>query len=918
MDSWRFQFIDIDQSFNVPVADSAIQGYMVCRAPKGSTQAVYFPKGSTNQIMAMCGIPTADWPDIQDALDLNGTYGLWISAPPGASASYPSYFGGVYLTRQGLFPFHQVTDRTKPSFQVLINPESEDTEYIHLGGESSQVGATTPTTSGDSLPPSASNPYTIFISGIPDEIQSAAIGLNFNFWGNSNAPVAYASAANYQLVIADHNIQVANPADPSGGFITIGQISQISGSGNVITLSGTTAQGPSSFMYLDMNQLVDSTPYVTNGAWTSLAAENTYLNLLHQALVGSLEWIIDVSDSTYMAISQLTPTEKETLITISDIGYDKYNYDFALDAYAGSVAAQYVADEALGTTFVPGTNGPYVPNPADVENAGGLYVVFPTASTGRLYLSTGSATAPKDVTSQYRNKYIRIANAGIQRDSSNNFNGSAVAVLPSDPTQAAAMITAARDSMDVDPINGTSYIDQIYFINSSSQLQLCATSNSPQGTVAPRKASNYNQVTFSVVEDVYPGDAQSGGTFTGSLSTQGVNGSGGNIYFPNVIPANALTDVIVTVYKTFDSDINAAGFYTGDRVIDAQGRIFNPTTLEITTQPLPSSVTTGKLGVPAVKGQRYVTSVVNALIANGENGGTIDPNYDFTSTLLEGWIEAAKTVYEPVPVFAEPTGIEAFKEVLFNLRVASHKFATMVSPRLIDTSEANDPTSIIVSGRITGTAQIVNRANRSDSYTGEQYYTALIGAYAANLLLIIDGKLGGWAPMWTNVGGYGGQLPIAVNSMEYEFSQDQLEAFDTMGLNPLVLDSQYGLMVESQKTTQDPDNLSDWSYLGHTMAFDLLQRQIRDNVMVPQIGKPNDSYYQAMRQRQVQALLNLRIGGTEPIWGAGSVEVANVNTPDVLAARSFAIRVTVRVNIFSEKVILTFVNVAQGVSVTQG
>ncbi len=913
MDSWRLSFIDLDQSFNVPVADSAIQGYMVCRAPKGSTQAVYFPKGSTNQIEAMLGIPTADWPDIQDALDINGTYGVWLSAPPGASAAYPSYFGGAYLTKQGLFPFYQVTDRTNPSFQILINPGSEDAEYVHAGGASSVIVAGVGVnSSGDTLPPSNTTQYSISITGIPPAILSAAIGLSFNFWGNTGAPSAYAAPATYQLIIAGSNVQVVNPVNPTGPLLTVGQVIGT----NEIKLTGTAVS--SSFMYFDMNQLVNSTPYVTAGQWISPATEATYLALLNQALVSALSWIVDVSDSTYMTIAQLTPTEKETFVTITDIGYDKYNYDLALDAYAGAGATQIINQL---TTGGGGINGPYLPIPADVENAAGLYVVLdPAGAATGIYQSTGATTAPNNVTTQYRNKYVRITNAGIQRDSSGHFKNSSplVSVLPTNPVTAATAIAGARDTVDVVPTGSPSYIDQIYFVNSSNQLQLCLTTGSPQGTANPRNAPDYNQVTFSVIEDVYPGDATSGGTFTGSLSTQGVSGSGANIYFPNVIPENALTDAIVAVYKTFDSDINEAGFYTGDRILDAQGRIFNPTTLEITTQQLPSSVTTGKLGAPEIKGQRFVTSVVNALIANGEQGGTIDPNYDFTPIVLEGWTEAAKGVYEPVPVFAEPTGIEAIKDVLYNLRVGPHKFATMVSPRIIDQSEANDPTTIIVSGRVTGTAQVVNRSLRSDSYTGAQYLTSLIGAYAAELLLIIDGKLGGWAPMWTNIAGYGGQLPIAVNSMEYEFSQEQLEAFDTMGLNPMILDPQYGLMVVSQKTTQSPDNLSDWSYLGHTMAFDLFQRQVRDNVMVQQLGKPNDSYYQALRQRQTEALLNLRIGGSEPIWAAGAVEIANVNTPDVLAARSFAIRVTVRVNVFSEKVVLTFVNVAAGVSVTSG
>ena len=100
------------------------------------------------------------------------------------------------------------------------------------------------------------------------------------------------------------------------------------------------------------------------------------------------------------------------------------------------------------------------------------------------------------------------------------------------------------------------------------------------------------------------------------------------------------------------------------------------------------------------------------------------------------------------------------------------------------------------------------------------------------------------------------------------------------------------------------------------MAFDLFKREIRDGVMTPQIGKPNDTYYQGMRQRQAEAILARRTGGTNPIWASGKVEIANVNTDAVKAARDFAIRITVKVNIFSETVTLTFVNVAQTTSIS--
>ena len=872
IDSFRLIFVDIDQSYNIPVADSAIQGYMVCRAPKGSTEAVYFSKGSTNQIHAMLGIPTADWPDIQDALDLNASYGLWISAPPGSSADYPSYFGGVYLTKHGLFPFYKITDRAVPNFQVLVNPESEDFEFVHAGEASSTISPM----EGFGNP---SGFDEIQINDIPPAILSSMVGLSFNFWGNSGAPSAYSGAASYQLVLEGNSLKVENP-DGAGTMMSIGSLSN-----GTLTLTGTNTSGSSSFMYFDFEQLVSSAPYKsTSGDWLSAPDHATYLTLVHTALLNSLQWIVDVTDTTYMTISQKTQTEKETFITLSDIGYDAYAYDYALDAYK---------DEPYPATYTPGTGGPYYPTPADVENANGLYVQFFTTQgapsvkcVNGIYQSTGAGTPPVNVTMNYRNKFVRITNAGIRR------------------TTTGVLRTPPRDTIET-----SAYIDQIYYVSSSGTLQLVKTAAHPEGIANPRYAPNFNQVTFSVVEDVYPGDATSGGTFTGSLSQTGTDGYGGNIYYPNVLPENALSDVDVAVYRTFDNDLNGSGFFdllTGYKVIDT--RIFDATTQNSTNQQLPASITTGSFGMPTVIGQRHVTGIVNSLIASGSTGGVVDVR--FTPLLIDGWTEAAKGQYEVCPVFAEVTGTEDLKGILYNLRLNTHKVSTFVSPRIISVSEANDPSSIVITGRLTGTAQLVNQALRSDTYTGAKYWTNLVGAYAAELLYIMDGKLGGWAPMWTSIAGYGGQLPVSVNKMKYEFTQAQLEAFDTIGLNPITMDPTYGLMVVSQKTTQDPDNLSDWSYLGHSMAFDLFKREVRDNVMVPQIGKPNDSYYQAMRQRQVEALLNRRTGGAEPIWAAGKVEVANVNTSDVKAQRKFAIRVTVKVNVFSEYVELTFVNVA--------
>lgn len=846
MDTFRLIFVDIDQSYNVPVADSAQRGYMVVRAPKGSTEAMYFAKGQTQQLVSMLGVPTADWPDIQDALDFNSQYGLWVSAPPGTSETYPSYYGGVYVTKHGLFPFYNVEDKNTPSFRVLLTPEAENEKYIHGDIENAAIQPVYAASS-----PSGFD--VISLTGIPSEILAVADSIYFNFWGNASS--AYPGDKSYELILAGTKVQVENP--DGTGVVDIGTIS-----GNVINITGTNASGNDTFMFIDFEQIVSSAPYrTTSGDWISTADEATYRGLLHDAILARMKWILNVKDDTYMTIAQKTPTEKETILTFTDIGYDKYAYDLSLSAYKDE---PYV----LANSPVP------YPTAVDAENDDGLYVqFFSNANIGKagIYQTLGPSLPPKNVTSSYRTRYVRVKDAGIRR-------------------------TNMGTVRDRDP-DVLAMVDQIYYIDSNSNLILCKTELAPEGTMNPRKAVNYNTLTFSVKEEVYPGKLTSGGTFTGSLSETGKDTYGANIYFQEILPDNALSFIEVNVYKTFDDDLNGGGFFTSYRIVDS--RAFGGS----------KTVTTGSLGVPGLQGQRYVKKVVGDLIAEGTTGGIVEDR--FTPVLLDGWIEAGKSVYEPALVFVEPTGHEALKESLYSLRASTHKMATYLAPRKLSGSERADLNSIVVTGRITGTAQPVNEFLRKDTYTGKKYWTSLVGAYGAKCMRIIEGKLGGWAPMFTDIGGYGGQLPVTVERAKYEFTAEEQQILDEKGLNPIILDPTYGVMVISQKTTQDPDNLSDWSYLGHSMAFDLFKREIRDNVMIPQIGKPNDSYYQAMRQRQCEAILNRRTGGTQPIWAAGKVEIANVNTDDIKAQRKFKIKITVKVNIFSEWVELEFVNVAQ-------
>lgn len=826
MDTHRISFIDIDQSYTLPVPDTTQTGFMVVRAPKGNAEALYFPKGQAQLIHSMIGIPTADWPDIQDAIDYNNQFGIWISAPAGTSEDYPSTVGGMYLTSMGLTPFYGVNDPQVLNYQSTVSVTKEKTDFPGAAASNAIVNPSV-------YLPADPNHDSFAIESIPGTFAPYILKLRVKFWGNT-AAVGYEDPAEYELYADGANIKVISPIDNEP--VTVGTIS-----GTTWTITGQ-APTTTGFFYLDFAQLVAPASYLNGDTTAWLSGNSTaYKTAVTKALAATLSWVVDVEEIAYLAIAQKSATEKPTRITISNIGYEKYYYDKVFSAYMTPNSGNLLptASQCLDPNryFVQIT-----------ENTG----VFQSAVIKQVVGNTLSL-----VTHKFKTKYIKIGAA------------------PADPT------TPAHAAADT-------YVGKIFYVTSSGVMVECTTA----GTYPYKLDPTFNTVTFKVEEEVYPGKWISGGTFTGSLNESSVDSFGAKNYFPEVLPDNANTFVEVAVKKSFDTSLtetNSSFMYYKE--IDAR-------------EYLKSSSYVGYL-----QGTRYIAKLVADTIATGSVGGVLTESE--TPVLLEGWTEAMKSIYDENNIFMEPTGCESLKETILALRQASHKLSTFIAPRLLSLEEATDVDIIAVTGRSTGITQPVNEFLRKDSYTGKKYWTSLVGAYGAKLSKILQDKMGGWAPMYTDIGGIGGQLNIKIEKQKYDFSVDDQKILEAKGLNAMTYTPAYGVMLVGQRTAQDPTNTTDWSYLGHSMAFDLFKREVRDKVMIPQLGKPNDPYYQEMRQKQVEAILGRRIGGLTPIWAAGKVEVASVNTPEVKAQRTFKIKVSVKVNVFSEYVVLEFVNVSQ-------
>ena len=196
----------------------------------------------------------------------------------------------------------------------------------------------------------------------------------------------------------------------------------------------------------------------------------------------------------------------------------------------------------------------------------------------------------------------------------------------------------------------------------------------------------------------------------------------------------------------------------------------------------------------------------------------------------------------------------------------------------------------------------------------------MTGSRAKMQVRIIDNRWGGVAPMYLNSGtpSMGGNLELPADAkIRFRYTKDQQEALEKLNMNPVIFDNTYKFLVVGQRTCRIGE-LTDWSYIGHVSAFLEFEREVRETVMIPQLGKANNDYYRTLRKQQVESILNKRLSGTTRIWAAGSVDTSTadgVNDVAARRARKFIINVRVKVDVFSEVVELNFTNVDQGMEV---
>lgn len=204
---------------------------------------------------------------------------------------------------------------------------------------------------------------------------------------------------------------------------------------------------------------------------------------------------------------------------------------------------------------------------------------------------------------------------------------------------------------------------------------------------------------------------------------------------------------------------------------------------------------------------------------------------------------------------------------------------------------------------------------RNRYQNGGSFWTSLIGRIGAKHAAMED-VFNGLAPAWIDENNHGGQLGSGILEMEHDPTEDELQTLDSNGINAVVDDPGYGVMITSHRTAQSPDVLSDNSWIAHRRLFDYIISNIVNQALPFQLVKLNDESHRERVASITESLIT-------PVQAEGLLRDFAVvcdrsnNTDDVLAQRRFVLDVFVQVTPFSETVQLRFSNVGQTLDIQE-
>lgn len=199
---------------------------------------------------------------------------------------------------------------------------------------------------------------------------------------------------------------------------------------------------------------------------------------------------------------------------------------------------------------------------------------------------------------------------------------------------------------------------------------------------------------------------------------------------------------------------------------------------------------------------------------------------------------------------------------------------------------------------------------RKDVYLGNDFLCSNMGLIGGRLVDVLEA--GGGVPAYIDENGVGGILGSGITKLMQDVSDTEAQQLDTLGLNPVAMDNQYGAMIIGWRTRQV--KLSVYSSIGQSSLADTLLELIVRNVLPPRIGKLIDE----------TSYMNVRVGcnaildAYQKFLEDYFVLCSNVNnTPETRNQQQLMVSVGVVFKGYAERIIFSFCTYRNGVNVEE-
>ncbi len=306
----------------------------------------------------------------------------------------------------------------------------------------------------------------------------------------------------------------------------------------------------------------------------------------------------------------------------------------------------------------------------------------------------------------------------------------------------------------------------------------------------------------------------------------------------------------------------------------------------------------------------FVDDTTVTTFAGGLRGSAIT-----TTEIAAGWAYFQQSNAYKADIFMDTICDSATPGTFDTLRSTYQKYSSYIimmpsSATAAETITAKDGYSI----NNRGLAFYWNHAKVKDVFSGQTFWTTLMGRVGAKYAQMVDTFNGG-APAWIDENGHGGQLGSGVVEMAYDPTEGDLQLLDEAGINPIATYPGYGVMITSQRTGQSPGSLSDTSWIAHSRLFDYIISNLLKGVLVYQIVKLNDELHRRMAVAKGETLIDPILAKSLLTDYAIQCDLNN-NDDAARAARQFVYTVFVKVTPYSEAIKLQFVSVGQSVEIS--